>query len=387
MAGVASLEARFLYRFPTVKTRRLFRAPGRVNLIGEHTDYNQGLVLPIAIQLACFAVAGGTDDGRLRVFSENQEDGREWTIQELTQARPSHHWTDYIVGVAQQLIAAGYSIRPGSILLHSTVPLGGGLSSSAAVEVAVALAMLDDQQIDRLDLVRLCQRAENQFVGLPSGIMDQYVSVFGEVQHALKLDCRSLTHQLVQLPDELVMVAVNSMVKHSLGQTAYRERVAECRQAAEILGVSSLRDVTPANVDAAKSKLPENVYRRARHVTSENNRVEQFAAASSAGDRETMGSLLLASHESLRRDYEVSCEELDYLVETAMGIDGVYGARMIGGGFGGCTLNILKPETLDYFERTMAERYQEKFGLRPELYPCTPASGAGSLDEASVEVA
>lgn len=381
MAGAASLEARFIYRFPTSRDRRMVRGPGRVNLIGEHTDYNQGFVLPMAIHLACFAVAGTTDDDRLRVYSESQRDGREWSIDQLRQARPERHWTDYFVGVAQQLLASGYEVRPGSVLLYSTVPLGGGLSSSAAVEVATALALLGDQQIEPLELVKLCQRAENQFVGLPSGVMDQYVSVFGEAHSALELDCRSLTHRLVSIPDDLVILAVNSMVKHSLGKTAYRDRVAECREAAEALGVASLRDASPASVQAAQGRMPDTVYRRARHVVTENERVAEFAAASSASDRERMGQLLLASHRSLRHDYEVSCEELDFLVDTAISLDGVYGARMIGGGFGGCTLNLIRPSALDRFEDEIRARYEERFGIKPEIYPCTPAAGARHQDD------
>lgn len=377
MASTASVEAHFIYRFPTAENRHVYRAPGRVNLIGEHTDYNQGLVLPMAIQLACYAVVGTTNDDRLRVYSESQKDGREWTIEQLRNAQPEQHWSDYFVGVAQQVLKAGYTIHPGSVLLHSTVPMGGGLSSSAAIEVATALALLDGQQIEPLALVQICKRAENEFVGVPSGIMDQYVSVFGQAQNALELDCRTLTHRYVPLPDGLVLVAVNSMVKHSLGTSAYRDRVRECAEAAEILGVPSLRDATPATVEEARGRMPDTVYRRARHITTENDRVEAFVRASLDGNLEEMGRLLTATHRSLRDDFEVSAEELDFLVDAAMTLDGVYGSRMIGGGFGGCTLTMMRPDTLDHFEEHIAKAYNERFGIRPELYPCSPSDGAG----------
>lgn len=385
MASTASVEAHFIYRFPTAENRHVYRAPGRVNLIGEHTDYNQGLVLPMAIQLACYAVVGTTNDDRLRVYSESQKDGREWTIEQLRNAQPEQHWSDYFVGVAQQVLKAGYTVHPGSVLLHSTVPMGGGLSSSAAIEVATALALLNGQPIEPLALVQICKRAENEFVGVPSGIMDQYVSVFGQAQNALELDCRTLTHRYVPLPDGLVLVAVNSMVKHSLGTSAYRDRVRECAEAAEILGVPSLRDATPATVEEARGRMPDVVYRRARHITTENDRVEAFVRASLDGNLQEMGRLLTATHRSLRDDFEVSAEELDFLVDAAMTLDGVYGSRMIGGGFGGCTLTMMRPDTLDHFEEHIAKAYNERFGIRPELYPCSPSAGAGPAQTADTE--
>ena len=273
-------------------------------------------------------------------------------------------------------MASGIEVGPGSVLLYSTVPLGGGLSSSAAVEVVSALALLAGRKMDPLELVKLCQRAENQFVGLPSGIMDQYVSVFGHARSALELDCRSLTHTLVPLPDNVAFLTVNTMVKHSLSKSAYRERVEECKKAAEALGIASLRDATRQSLEAAREKLGDIPYRRAWHVVTENERVVSFAQASAARSLEAMGNLLLESHASLRNDYEVSCEELDFLVEHAMRVEGVYGARMIGGGFGGCTLNMIRPDALDGFESEIRRSYEERFGIRPEIYPCSPSAGA-----------
>src|SRR5439155_1117200 len=229
-------------------TERAFRAPGRVNLIGEHTDYNLGFVLPIALDLECVTVARPSAEGRLHVYTENFKKSADWDLAEIPRLKPAHSWTDYVAGVAQQLIAAGYRIDPQSLDIRSTVPEGAGLSSSAAIEVSCALAMLGGRPIDKLELARLCQRAEREFVGVPSGIMDQYVSVFGVQGAAIEIDCRSLTHRVVQLPPAVGIFAVNTMVKHALGQSAYRERVAQCAVAVEAIrtrhpGVASLRDV------------------------------------------------------------------------------------------------------------------------------------------------
>ena len=305
---ISSFENRFR-RSPDV-----YRAPGRVNLIGEHTDYNGGLVCPMAIDLACYAASAPNRDNILRVYSRHFDQWREFPVGAIPGLAPSGEWTDYIIGVARRLeLTRGYDL-----MLWSEVPVGSGLSSSAAVEVAVALALGWAGQLPSLELAQLCRGAENDFVGLPSGIMDQYASIFGREHSAILLDCRSLEMEPVPLP-EAAIVAVNSMVKHELAASAYRTRVAECAAAAKALGVASLRDATDPGP-----------FPRARHVVSENRRVVKFAAASRAGDLGEMGGLMVASHCSLRDDYEVSCPELDFLVETAMEIPGVYGARLTG---------------------------------------------------------
>jgi len=237
------------------------------------------------------------------------------------------------VGVAQQLARAGFAIAPANLLVRSTVPEGSGLSSSAALEVSSALALLRGRGMAPLELARLCQRAEREFVGVPCGIMDQYVAVFGREHAAVEIDCRSLEHRYAELPDGAALVAVNSMVKHALAGSAYRQRVAECAAAVEgirrrFAAVESLREVTPEQLASVADTLPPVVARRARHVVTENQRVERFAAA--GADLERMGRLLVESHRSLRDDYEVSCEELDFLVDTALEIEGVYGSRMTG---------------------------------------------------------
>jgi galactokinase len=366
----------FEQRFQT--TPDVFRAPGRVNLIGEHTDYNLGFVLPIAIDLACYTASAPNRDGMFRVYSLNFAEGREWPMDCLDSLQPSRHWTDYVVGVARQIPRT----RGVDLMIHSTVPVGSGLSSSASLEVSTALAAGWQLEAEnKLELARLCQRAENDFVGLPSGIMDQYVSVFGERNHAVKIDCRSLGHEYVPLPSNAAIVAVNSMVKHELGQSAYRDRVSECACAVEAIhkadpGVTSLRDASIEDLPLVDDPVAR---KRARHIITENQRVTEFVDASRGGDLKEMGRLFVASHRSLQTDYEVSCEELDFLVESALAIEGVYGARMTGGGFGGCTVNLLDPAAVDVFESVMHHAYRERFGKDPAFYRVEAAKGATKL--------
>ncbi len=363
---------------------RVFRGPGRVNLIGEHTDYNLGFVLPMALDLACFVAAAPNGGNTLRVYSEDRKESREWAVADLPSLKPAHDWGDYVAGVAQQLVRAGYEVAPVNLLIHSTVPVGSGLSSSAALETSTALALLSGRSMEPLELVKLCRRAENEFVGMPCGIMDQYISVFGREGAAVKIDCRSLGHQVVRLPREIAIVAVNTMVKHELGQSAYRDRVRECKEAVEVIrtirpDVASLRDVDVGTFEIAAEQIPPAPRKRARHVVTEDARVEAFMAASNRGDLEQMGALFVASHRSLQHDYEVSCEELDFLVDTALGLPGVLGARMTGGGFGGCTVNLVRPRNLEEFSTRITESYKAKFGITPSVYHCKPSAGAGEV--------
>jgi galactokinase len=360
---IEAFEARY-HRTPD-----LFRAPGRVNLIGEFTDFNLGFVLPIAIDLACYAASAPNREGLLRVYSENLQQIRQWQVDQIATLRPSGDWSDYVVGVARQLPPRGLDL-----LIHSDVPLGSGLSSSAALEVATALALGWDGALPSLDLAKLCRRAENDFVGLPSGIMDQYVSIFGRKDSALLIDCRSLESEAVEIAPGVAIVAVNSMVKHELGKSAYGQRVSECSLAvAQIGGAASLRDVTVGQLEKIHDPLARQ---RARHVVSENQRVLDFVAASRGGDLGEMGRLLVASHRSLQHDFEVSCEELDFLVDAALKVEGVFGARMTGGGFGGCTVNLVAPESVDQFEQTIRNSYAAKFGIEPAFYRVNPSEGA-----------
>jgi galactokinase len=371
--------ASFRARFGAAEGVRVFRAPGRVNLIGEHTDYNLGFVLPVALELATYVAAGPGSDGKVRIYSEDRQEMREFIAADAAWLSRAGHWTDYPMGVARELAVAGFAIQPANLLIRSTVPEGAGLSSSAALEVGSALAFLNGRTIPPLDLARLCQRAERDFVGLPCGIMDQYISVFGRENRAVEIDCRSLDHRLVPLPPGVTFIAVNSMVKHALAGSAYRERVAECAAAVSVLGVQSLRDVSPDQLAQAVHLMPEIVARRARHVVTEDARVNCFVDASSSGDLCLMGRLMIDSHRSLQHDYEVSCAELDFLVDRALGIEGVLGSRMTGGGFGGCTVTLLRQEAGARFRSQIAQAYQRQFQVIPRIYSCNPSAGAGEV--------
>ena len=377
------LEA-FRKRYGTAENVRVFRAPGRVNLIGEHTDYNLGFVLPIALDLACFMATADSPDGALRVYSEEKNQSREFPAAEAGSLAPARDWTDYIIGVARELTHAGFPVAPKLLLVRSTVPEGSGLSSSAALEVASALALLDGRDIPPLTLAKLCQRAEVDFVGTPCGIMDQYVSVFACEHAALQIDCRSLESQAVNLPAGVEILAVNSMVKHALGQSAYKERTEECATAVDAIRrldpkVQSLRDVSVALLERAMPAMPKVIARRVRHVVTEDERVILFVSACQRGDVERMGQLMVESHVSLQHDYEVSAPELDFLVDTAIGVEGVLGARMTGGGFGGCTVNLLRQGTSKRFRSTITHAYQERFGIVPQIFLCRPSGGAGEV--------
>ena len=381
----SDLVSRFTARFGAAQHGQIFRAPGRVNLIGEHTDYTLGFVLPTALEMACYiACAEEAEEGdtRIRVFSEERDEERSWDVAEIADLQPARHWSDYFAGVAQGLSRAGVELEPGRFYVHSEVPEGSGLSSSAAFEVASALALLHGRPFDPLKLAQLCQRAEIDFVGNPCGIMDQYVAVFGEEHKALKLDCRSLTHEAVDIPDGVAIYAVNTMVKHELSASAYRERVDECATATDAIArefpeVQTLRDATPAQL--GQVKMPTVIARRARHVISENLRVELWMHAAERGDLDRMGALFVESHRSLQHDYEVSSDELDFLVDAAIGIEGVYGARMTGGGFGGCTVNLVRPDAGERFQRDIRAAYQERFSIDPTIILCRPSQGAGEV--------
>jgi galactokinase len=355
-----------------------------VNLIGEHTDYNLGFVLPIALEMACYAAIASTDTGKLRVFSEDFGEEFAIDLKSLRDPKPAGKWWDYVVGVARELERSGFDILSSDMLVKSEVPLGSGLSSSAALEIASGVALLGGRTMKPLDLALLGQRAESLFVGMPCGIMDQYASVFGHTGAAIKIDCRSLDHEYVALPDNVQVIAVTSMVKHELGTSAYRERVADCQAAVKALhefdsSIESLRDVSMSFFVEVQERVPPVPRQRARHVISDTQRVVDFAAAARAKDLKEMGKLFVASHRSMQFDYEISCGEIDFLVDTAIRIPGVYGARMTGGGFGGCTVNLLAPDAVDSFRRTIAEAYEERYGKTPLFYDCKPAEGAGPV--------
>ena len=359
----------------------IYRAPGRVNLIGEHTDYNGGYVLPTALDFPCRVAAGSRNDGRVRIFSENTGELAEANLHDPKLTR-SGRWSDYPVGTAWALREAGYSLRGANLYIQGEVPLGAGLSSSAAIEVATGYALLDlvGERIDLQELAKVCQRGENEFVGARVGIMDQFVACHGRAGSALLLDCRSHEYETVPLPESLHLVICNSMVKHELAAGEYNARRAECEEGVRLLagklpGIRSLRDVRMEELEKYREVMPETIYRRCRHVIGENGRVLQAVEALRRGDLTRVGELMFASHESLRGDYEVSCAELDYLVELARGEQGLVGARMTGGGFGGCTVNLVKREIAERFRDGVSSGYQAKFGIAPEIYLSGTANG------------
>lgn len=364
---------------------RKFRAPGRVNLIGEHTDYNDGFVMPAAINLSVFVSLWPRDDRKLQIKSENFNDEIEFDLDQPQRAS-EHHWSDYAVGVAVILERAGHRLRGARLEIRGEVPVGSGLSSSAAVEVATACALVANSNltIDRRELALLCQRAENEYVGARVGIMDQFVSLFGKEQKALLLDCRSLDYKLLPLPDTVNLVICNTMVKHALASSAYNERRAQCEQGVKYLAqflpnVKALRDVTLEQLEQYGRDLPEVVYRRCRHVITEDTRVLAAAEALERHDLHRFGELMRGSHFSLRDDYEVSSWELDVMVELAFMCDGVYGARMTGGGFGGSTVNIVDVPYVEQVTSFIARQYEHITKRKPEIYVCEASNGAEEI--------
>ena len=371
MASLATpVLAKFRDKFGSGVDARVFRAPGRVNLIGEHTDYNLGLVLPMAIDLACYAATAPSGDGWLRVYSEQFAEAAEWPLNAIASATPRGHWSDRVLGVAWEILKRGGALNAQHLLIDSTLPVGAGLSSSAALGVTLALAFGGPRT--PAELTSIAHRAEVDFVGVPCGVMDQFTSAHGVEGSAILLDCRTLKWRAVKLPPETAVIAVNTMVRHDLTGSGYRERVKETSRAASALGLQSLRD---AQIDDL-ARLAGVLNRRARHILTENARVEQFVAACEADNCEGMGQLLLESHKSLRDDYEVSSPELDFLVEAAIRLDGVYGARMTGGGFGGSVVVLARSESTGAISAALASAYHEHRGTTPGIHVCAPSRGA-----------
>jgi len=397
-ATLAVLRANFRRHFggePAV-----CRAPGRVNLIGEHTDYNAGYVMPVAIGFYAYAAVRARSDGWLRVHSTNFDETVELPIAagpEGVRPRVGQHWSDYVWGVAQCLLAHGVALPGADLLIHGEVPLGAGLSSSAALAVTAALALTQSvgRSLDPLTLATLCQRAENEFVGTRCGIMDPFTAAFGRGGYALCLDCRSLAYRPVPLdvrplPNAAAapmrLVICNTMIRHRHAAGEYNRRREECERGVAALSrlmprVRSLRDVTLEDLLEARGRLDEVIFRRCRHVVTENARVLAAAIALEDRDFQRFGQLMRDSHSSLCQDYEVSCDELDLMVRLALESDGVYGARMTGGGFGGCTVNLVREDAVERFRLFMAERYGQATGHRAEIYVCNSADGASQLVE------
>jgi galactokinase len=367
-----------------VEEVRLVRAPGRVNLIGEHTDYNLGYVLPVAIDLDAWMCSVASDDGMVRLMSV-QEGPAEFALS--TPGAPTGTWQDYVAGITRSLAQSGVEVRAVSAVVDSTVPAGAGLSSSAALELAAAWTISQSAPVPMsgTDLARAAQRAENEYVGVRSGLMDQFAAVHGIRGSALLLDCRSLEYRKVELPRGLTLVALDSRNPHRLGTSEYNVRREQCeRGVAQIRatnpGVASLRDVTPEMLRTASPRLDDVVARRCEHVVHENERVMATVEALEEADLDEVGRLFAESHASLRDLFEVSSVELDALVEIAKSVRGVVGARMTGGGFGGCTVNLVHDDAVEELRSTVAREYPRRAGREAGFHVVQSADGAGLVD-------
>ena len=364
---------------------RIFRAPGRVNLIGEHTDYNDGFVMPAAVGFSTYVGIAARSDRKLVIHSEEFAGKFEFDLDHLPQQRTGA-WCDYVVGVASVLHQRGCNLRAANLLVHGEVPLAAGLSSSAALEVASALALmsLSEIQLPLPEVAKLCQKAENSYVGARVGIMDQFVSCMGKAGHAFLLDCRSLGFQFVPIPAGIRLVVCNTMVKHDHATGAYNTRREECEEAVRHFAkldstVHALRDVSVEMLNRHLDELPATIGKRCSHVVHENQRTLDAAHALAEGDLVQVGKLMRESHNSLRDLYEVSCSELDAMVEAAQGLPGFCGGRMTGGGFGGCTVNLVRQEHAESFSEQIAQRYRQATGIDPQVYLCSAEDGAGEL--------
>lgn len=376
-----NLQTQFIQAFASQPTQT-FRAPGRVNLIGEHTDYNDGFVLPIAIDRAVWIAARERDDQSVRMLSLDFGNTRsEFSLAAPISRDDENAWSNYVRGVAWALQQRGAKLGGVDLAIHGDVPRGSGLSSSAALEVCAATMFVEmaNLQIEKIEVARLCQQAENDFVGVKCGIMDQFVSTLAQENHALLIDCRDLAYQNVLLPRGVTIVVCDTMKRRGLVDSAYNTRRAECEHAAKFFGVKALRDVTLEEFTKRAYALPPVVAKRARHVITENARVLQAVDAAKRNDLEKLGALMNASHASLRDDYQVSCAELDTMVEIARAQPGCFGARLTGAGFGGCTVNLVADDAAEAFCANVAREYQQQTGISPQIFACRAAGGAGQI--------
>jgi galactokinase len=364
--------------------RWISAAPGRVNVIGEHTDYNDGFVLPMAIDRYTVIAAAPAANGAARVHlrSTLKDATAEFDPGQPIKPAGKGTWSNYPLGVVAGFLARGAKLGGFDALIHSTVPLGGGLSSSASLEVSTAtlLEAITGNKLDPVEKALLCQKAEHDYAGVPCGIMDQFISVMGKEDHLLLLDCRSRKTELVPMSDPAVALLItNTNVKHELSGGQYARRRAQCEEAAKILGKPSLREASPDMLEKARAKMDDVVYRRARHVIGEIERTLRAAEAVRRSEWSALGQLMYASHASLRDDYEVSCEELDAVVEIARAIGpkgGVHGCRMTGGGFGGCTVALVRSDAVAAISDRVAAEYEKQTKIKPSLFVSRPAPGA-----------
>jgi len=384
MVDISQLITAFEQRYGSIA--RVFHAPGRVNLIGEHTDYNEGFVLPIAIDRGTAVAITARPDRILRVWSLNLNDSIELDLSALGAGRHGN-WLDYVEGIAAAIADRGITLTGADIALKSDISIGGGLSSSAALEIALGMALISVSgcSLDKRSLAFAGQTAEHRHVGINCGIMDQFTSIFAQRHHAILLDCRSLEARNVPLHlPEYQIVICDSHVRHSLASSEYNQRRHDCELGVKQLqallpGIRSLRDVSALDFETHQSALAPKVMRRCRHVIGENARTLRAAEVLAVGDALEMGKLMSASHNSLRDDFQVSCRELDLLVEIAMAKPGVLGSRMTGGGFGGCTVNLVDRSRIESFREEVSREYQGKTRIKPEIFAAEPSNGATEI--------
>jgi galactokinase len=363
------------------RAEHVVRAPGRVNLIGEHTDYNGGFVLPMAIDSAAFIAARRRPDRQVRMVALDFGRSRsEFSLDAIARDNVNR-WGNYVRGVALVLEQRGVRLGGIDLAIHSTVPVGSGLSSSAALEVCAAFAFLAFAQtaINPVEIAQLCQKVENDFVGVKSGIMDQFVSVLAQAEHALLIDCRDLSYQQVPMPEGTTIVVCDTKKRRGLVTSEYNTRRAECEEAARRMGIRLLRDVSVSEFARWEPDLPPVVARRARHIVTENERVLHAVHAMQQGELVTLGRLMNESHSSLKDDYEVSSPELDLMVDIARHQAGCLGARLTGAGFGGCTVNLVQDDAVQSFVRDVAAGYKARAGIEPPIYVYEAAPGASVI--------
>jgi galactokinase len=368
----------------------IFSAPGRVNLIGEHTDYNEGFVMPSAIGLRTQVAISPHSGPKLRIQSLDFPNSFEFDSGNLPQ-QPTGEWCDYVLGIAIAIQRTGRPLPGATLFVQSEIPIGAGLSSSAAIEVASAFALLSlsGAIMPLQEIAKLCQQTENNFIGARVGIMDQFVSCLGKAGHALLLDCRSLEFEHIPIPDRVSMVICNTMVKHQHAGGEYNRRREECEEGVRLLtkwypNIRALRDLSIDQLTRRSQEIPETIYKRCRHVVEENERVRNGARCLRSGDLNGCGELMRESHRSLRDLYEVSCPELDIMCELAEGLPGYYGGRMTGGGFGGSTLNLVETNDAQAFANEISRRYQRAVGIKPDVYISSAADGARAEQSAEV---
>lgn len=366
------LEKKFLELYNTKPI--LVKSPGRVNIIGEHTDYNEGFVLPAAVDKTINFAIAPSDSKACKLYAYDLNEHHEFEI--TKPIKSDKIWPNYLMGVVDQFKKAGYKLSGFNCVFGGDVPAGAGMSSSAAIEGGLAFSLnhIFNLEVEKIDLVKFAQKAENQFVGVNCGIMDQYINIFGKDKKVLKIDCRSLEYEYISFDnDNLRIVLCNTMVTHSLASSEYNTRRKQCEEGVKILQkhypkIKSLRDVNPDILKEYEKEFDPVIYKRCKYVVEENERLGKACFFLDKGDFEEVGRLMNESHNGLSKEYEVSCQELDFLAEVAQREEGVYGSRMMGGGFGGCTINLVEDKYVEQFKKKIESSYLERFNKRPEIY-------------------